>query len=166
MKIMKKPISNATACMKQTESQGRSLLPLLRRIGQEYALRIQQGGIPVHTAGTLMEVYLYPEKAEPAQLADESHIPRQTMTFILDSLERYGMVVREPHPADRRRKIIRVTPKGAKTAQKLHKDILQFESRALAVIPQKQIPVIRTVILKYIEALEEQNKGLRTTKPR
>ena len=36
----------------------------------------------------LEELYHHPEGLEPAAVADQLSIPRQTMTFVLDSLER------------------------------------------------------------------------------
>ena len=50
----------------------------------------------------LEELYHHPEGLEPAATADRLSIPRQTMTFVLDSLERDGHLERLPHPAARK----------------------------------------------------------------
>ena len=44
----------------------------------------------------LEELYHHPEGLEPAAVADQLSIPRQTMTFVLDSLEREGRLERLP----------------------------------------------------------------------
>jgi DNA-binding MarR family transcriptional regulator len=62
------------------------------------------------------------DHAEAAEAADELAIPRQTMTALLDGLEKQGVVVRLPHPQDRRRKIIRLTPLGIEKIQTLQRE--------------------------------------------
>lgn len=48
----------------------------------------------------------------PAELADLSHVTRATMTGLVDTLERDGLVTREPDLADRRMLSVALTPKG------------------------------------------------------
>ena len=49
-------------------------------------------------------------------MATANYFPRQTVTFILDTLEKNGLAVRKPHPNDRRRKRVQLTPKGKQLA--------------------------------------------------
>ncbi len=48
----------------------------------------------------------------PAQLAEQSGVTRATMTGLIDTLERDGLVVRRPDPADRRAQLVEMTPLG------------------------------------------------------
>lgn len=48
----------------------------------------------------------------PAQLAEKAGVTRATMTGLIDTLERDGMVTRRPDPADRRQLSVELTPKG------------------------------------------------------
>ena len=50
--------------------------------------------------------------ATPSQIADELMILRQSMTNILDTLEKRGLVCREIDPNDRRRIRVRLLPAG------------------------------------------------------
>ncbi len=50
--------------------------------------------------------------ATPSQIADELMILRQSMTNILDTLEKRGLVCREIDPNDRRRIRVRLQPAG------------------------------------------------------
>lgn len=52
--------------------------------------------------------------APPSALAREIHLSRPTVTGILDRLEKRGLVLRSPHPRDRRSFEISVTPSGAR----------------------------------------------------
>ncbi len=48
----------------------------------------------------------------PAQLAEQSGVTRATMTGLVDTLERDGMVTRKPDPNDRRQLSVELTPRG------------------------------------------------------
>jgi DNA-binding MarR family transcriptional regulator len=48
----------------------------------------------------------------PAQLAEKAGVTRATMTGLIDTLERDGMVVRTPDAADRRQITVQLTPRG------------------------------------------------------
>ncbi len=48
----------------------------------------------------------------PAQLAERSGVTRATMTGLIDTLERDGMVTRSPHPEDRRQLCVELTPRA------------------------------------------------------
>ncbi len=50
----------------------------------------------------------------PADLADWANVTRATMTGLIDTLERDGLVRRENAPNDRRMMLVRITAKGRK----------------------------------------------------
>ena len=50
----------------------------------------------------------------PAELAEAAGVTRATMTGLIDTLERDGLVKREPDPDDRRMMSVLLTPKGEK----------------------------------------------------
>ena len=87
----------------------------------------------------LEELYHHPEGLEPAATADHLSIPRQTMTFVLDSLEREGHLERLPHPADRRRKLVTLTPRGRSFGEEVVNTIFEKERAAMdALSPAEQ----------------------------
>lgn len=53
-----------------------------------------------------------PRPTTPADLAELSSVSRATITGLLDSLERDGLVRRQPDPADRRQMSVSLTAKG------------------------------------------------------
>ncbi|HWA85688.1 MAG TPA: MarR family transcriptional regulator [Opitutus sp.] len=53
-----------------------------------------------------------PQSRTPAELADLSRVTRATMTGLIDTLERDGLVTREPDPKDRRMLSVTLTDKG------------------------------------------------------
>ena len=48
----------------------------------------------------------------PAELADAAGVSRATMTGLIDTLERDGLVTRAPDTVDRRMMLVRLTEKG------------------------------------------------------
>ena len=48
----------------------------------------------------------------PSELGDRLIVTRSTVTGVLDSLERRGLVRRSPHPTDRRSVVVEITAKG------------------------------------------------------
>ena len=59
----------------------------------------------------------FPDGIEPSVIADTLTILRQYVTKMVDDLENRKLVERVPHPSDRRRIHIRLTPEGLALAQ-------------------------------------------------
>jgi DNA-binding MarR family transcriptional regulator len=74
-------------------------------------------------------------RAEPeSQLALANHlgIDRTVMTYLLDDLERAGLIERHPDPADRRARRIAATGRGRDLLGDLDQRLLAAETRVLA----------------------------------
>lgn len=70
---------------------------------------------------TLSYLLLHGGSATPSQIADDLMILRQSMTNILDALEKRGLVCREIDPEDRRRIRVKLLPEGEElSAELLH----------------------------------------------
>ena len=134
-----------------------SILPLWRRIDQEFMIRSQLYDLPANACMVLMHLHLHPEDSEPAAMAAANYFPRQTVTFILDTLEKKGLAVRKPHPNDRRRKRVRLTPKGRQLADRMFREIVRFESAALEKIEDVDIHRLQSFLTRYADALAAQN---------
>ena len=134
-----------------------SMLPLWRRVHQELMIRGQKWDIPANAAMVLVHLHLHPEDSEPAAVAAANYFPRQTITFILDLLEREGLAVRQPHPVDRRRKLVQLTRKGKQLAETMFQDVVSFESAALRTIEDVDMDRLRNFLTRYADALAAQN---------
>ena len=134
-----------------------SMLPLWRRVHQELMIRGQKWKLPTNAAMVLVHLHLHPEDSEPAAVAAANYFPRQTITFILDQLEREGLAVRKPHPNDRRRKLVVLTSKGKKKAGEMVRNMIAFESAALRTIEDVDLPRLQSFLTRYADALAAQN---------
>ena len=135
-----------------------SMLPLWRSIHQSFMTRSQQWGLPSNASMVLIHLHVHPEDGEPAILAELTYFSRQTMTFTLDNLEKRGLTRRLPHPSDRRRKRIQLTPEGEVLGAKMLQDLLTYEAHALATIPDGQIEYFKKCLTGYANALAQQNE--------
>lgn len=134
-----------------------SLLPLWRRINREFLVHSQKWGLPPNVCMALLHLLLHPRDSEPAAMAAAIYFPRQTVTFILDFLERRRLAVRRPHPKDRRRKTVQLTARGRATAEGMFRDLLAFEAGALRTIEDVDADRLKTFLARYADALAAQN---------
>jgi MarR family transcriptional regulator, transcriptional regulator for hemolysin len=152
-------------CRSHEQVPPTSMLPLWRRVHQELMIRGQKWELPTNVSMVLVHLHLHPEDSEPAAMAAANYFPRQTITFILDALERGGLAVRRPHPNDRRRKLVVLTPKGRQKAEGMVRDMVRFESAALRTIKDVDLPRLQSFLTRYADALAAQNdRDLKTGK--
>lgn len=144
-------------CRPHEQVPATSMLPLWRRVHQELMICGQKWGLPINVAMVLVHLHLHPEDSEPAAMADANYIPRQTITFILDILEKHGLAIRNPHPNDRRRKIVTLTPQGKAKAEDMVQGMVRFESAALRTIEDVDLPRLQSFLSRYADALAAQN---------
>lgn len=76
-------------------------------------------GINFSCFRTLSYLMTRPEGAAPSQIADELQILRQSMTGVVDMLEKRGLVERKADPKDRRRIKVSLLPEGWTIGQAL-----------------------------------------------
>lgn len=141
-----------------------SLIPLWRKINQEFLARLQRQEAPSMVCLTLIYLHYHDVDNEPAKLADALGIPRQSMTPTLDYMETHKLADRVPHPKDRRRKQVVLTRKGQQFARKLIDDLLWLESYALSSVNAPEQNRLRHFLTAYADALTEGNT-LQPTSP-
>ncbi len=101
----------------------------LLRAGDE-AFRVVEAHLATHEIsqgrfGVLMALWGSCQRAgcekplTPAELADRTGVTRATMTGLIDTLERSGLVTRTPHPEDRRMMSVGLTPRGEKLLERI-----------------------------------------------
>jgi DNA-binding MarR family transcriptional regulator len=71
-------------------------------------------------------------------LARASGYDKTRLIGLLDDLEAAGLVTREPDPADRRAKVVRLTDAGTKCLADTRADIRAMEEDVLAELPAQQ----------------------------
>ena len=95
----------------------------------------------------------HPEGVEPAVLADEANLLRQTMTVVLNDLEDQGWVTRELHPTDRRKKMIKLTLEGKRVCQEILDMIAQAELEALSELGEDEQRLLFKLTTRFCKGL-------------
>jgi DNA-binding MarR family transcriptional regulator len=89
----------------------------------------------------------------PASLAEGSGVTRATMTGLIDTLEKDGLAVREPDPADRRTIRVRLTNKGRKLLDGILPDYFRHVSSLIAPLSENERKQFVRLLRKIQQAL-------------
>ena len=111
------------------------------------AVREALGNLPGGVRGYL--VLAAAGQGEPSsQLALAQHlgVDRTAMTYLLDDLERAGLVERRPDPADRRARRVAVTPTGLARLRELKAELHHVEDQLLEPLGAGDRTVLRDLL--------------------
>ena len=67
-----------------------------------------------------LEILTQNDSVLPSQLASQLSLTTGSVTAMLDRLERLGYLTRSADPADRRKVVVRITPKATRKAAKIY----------------------------------------------
>jgi len=91
------------------------------------------------------------ESCTPASLADESGVTRATMTGLIDTLEKDGIVERQADTHDRRTIHVRLTAQGRENVEAMLPEYLQCVSHTISPLNQKE----RKELVRLLQKLQE-----------
>ena len=94
-----------------------------------------------------------PAPSTPAELAEQSRVTRATMTGLIDTLEKDGLVTREADENDRRTLHVRLTPQGKSLVENMLPDYFRCVS---AIIE----PLNETERKQLVSLLQKIQQGL------
>jgi DNA-binding MarR family transcriptional regulator len=89
-----------------------------------------------------------PETTQSA-LAEKIGADKTRIIATLDDLQRAGLITREPDPADRRARLLSITPAGSSVRRRVQSEIQRNEDRLLQEVP----PAERRAFLRAADLL-------------
>ena len=101
---------------------------------------------------TLAYLLCHPEGAAPSQIADDLLILRQSMTNILDTLEKRKLVERIADPTDRRRLIVKLLPEGETLSVEMVNEEDAYSQRIRAYMGQEDMDEFHRLERKIYES--------------
>jgi DNA-binding MarR family transcriptional regulator len=87
----------------------------------------------------------------PAELADLSGVRRATMTGLVDTLERDGLVEREPDPVDRRMMLVRLTARGEQVLRDVLPGHFQWMATLMSPLDEAERKTLVRLLSKIVE---------------
>ncbi|WP_412163921.1 MarR family winged helix-turn-helix transcriptional regulator [Curtobacterium flaccumfaciens] len=90
---------------------GRLLSAAARSVERDWDERLRAIGLS-HAAVVAIDILIRTGPTGADTIARTARVQPQTMSRTLERMERDGLVERTPHPADRRRRVVSVTPAG------------------------------------------------------
>lgn len=100
-----------------------------------------------------------------SDLARDARQPLPAISRGLRILEQDGTVVREPDPADRRKTLVRFTPKGYEACRQCEAALGDYVSSVMARLEPEQLAQMEALRGALMEAILAENAA-RTTKPK
>ncbi len=117
-------------------------------LGNEMASRLAEVGItPRHYC---VLTHALEEDLTQIRLAERSMLDKTTMVVTLDELEKAGLAERRPSPADRRARIVAVTPKGAGAIAAAGQIVDEMQRELLEALPEDQREVFAGALQQLV----------------
>lgn len=88
------------------------------------------------------------EPITPGEIAERAIIAAASTTSVLDTLEKRGLVERRPHPTDRRKLLIDLTPEGRSTIDQILPGIHRLETKVMSALTTAERRLLLALIAK------------------
>ena len=98
----------------------------------------------------------------PSVIADRLITTTASMTSLLDTLQRRGLVDRRPDVDDRRRVLVTITPEGARLIRRLLPEMLALQDEVTSALS----PADRAELVRLLNALRDGIEAARRADPR
>lgn len=121
-----------------------------------YAKWCQKRGISYIKMQLLYYISNAENGAKPSELADTMLIPRQTMTGLLDQLEKKKLISRQRYLKDRRKLHIVLEEEGQAMLDTVLSELLKYEMAVMHSIDAEEFRIFNKVFTKLVSELTNQ----------
>ncbi len=122
-------------------------------------LQAKAHGLTPAEARTLVSLKLF-EIRTTAELAEKLLVAKSRVTRILDGLVKKGLIRRLEDAEDRRKCLVKLTPKGERLMNRLFKDILAVHQELMNALPRERKEAFFICLESLLETMEEVKKRL------
>jgi len=98
----------------------------------------------------------------PSDIGERLIVTRATVTGLLDSLEKNGLVKRTPNPQDRRGLMIEITPAGLKVLAKVRTVVHGEEKRWMSALDERELKKLISLLHVVQASVAEPASSSRT----
>ena len=90
--------------------------------------------------------YPGPENRRPSDLAAETRMSKQAMSYLLGQMEALGYLERRDDPADNRSRRIRLTPRGRRAIAAIRRTVAEIEAEWAAELGKQDFDRLRELL--------------------
>jgi DNA-binding MarR family transcriptional regulator len=118
-----------------------------QRIARSFAGALQPLGLRPPHFGVLRLIDGNPGSSQ-RDLVERSMIDASSMVALLDELEAGGLAERRPHPADRRKRLVYLTPRGRKTLQRAQAVAVETATQMFSPLSGDELATLTELLRK------------------
>jgi DNA-binding MarR family transcriptional regulator len=122
-----------------------------QRIARNFAAALEPLGLRPQHFGVLTLIDASPGSAQ-RELGEGSMIDASTMVSVIDELEAGGLAERRPHPEDRRKRAVYLTPKGKRTLQRARTAAMDTARELFEPLDPGELETLRLLLRKLAGA--------------
>ena len=99
------------------------------------------------------------EHITPKMIIDRLHLPKQTVTSVLNSMQKEGLLYRVVNESNKREKLIVLTESGEKLTKKVLDALYEYEIRAYSKLTEKERELFCTVNEKLLRSFNAKDSN-------
>lgn len=93
------------------------------------------------------------------EISDKTLIPPSSMTHTIDRLVEQGLVLRAPHPTDRRTILASLTEEGRSIVERIDQQRREIFERTWGLLPDTDLNTFSDILSKIIPIYQAENNG-------
>lgn len=113
--------------------------------------RVREAGYEITAAQGRIFARIGPAGTRLSDLAAQAQVTKATAGFIVDQLERAGLVTRVPDPDDGRARLVTITVKGQQAVQLAAEEVSAVESEWTAHLGARRMQQLRQILTQLRE---------------
>ncbi len=112
--------------------------------------RLRVHGLHLATAQALSVLEGADHPLTPNQIGQHLHLTSGTVTTVIDSLERRGLVERHPHPEDRRKVLVSITDAGRAVLDRYLPEAVAIQTAMLASLDDDELSTLNELLTRAL----------------
>ncbi|MCR6544252.1 MarR family winged helix-turn-helix transcriptional regulator [Dehalobacterium formicoaceticum] len=111
-------------------------------------------GIKDTTLFVLHEIYMEKDECTQKNVTENLGYPKQTVSFVMNKLERQGIITRKKMPLDQRNNLVKLTEEGEIFASKMIREMKKHEIAAYLNMTEEERILVTEGLKTLANALE------------
>ncbi len=112
--------------------------------------RLRVHGLHLATAQALSVLEGSDNPLTPNEIGEHLHLTSGTVTTVIDSLEKRGLVERQPHPEDRRKVLVSITDAGRAMLDRYLPEAVAIQTAMLGGLNDEELQTLSELLIRAL----------------